>query len=266
MATPREQLADALKQARIDAGYPSQRELARRLTVSRPVVSRAENPAEAVPAPGLIIKWAAVTGASVDDLNDLAKRARNPRSLFIRWADDFEQRATLIRWFEPLLVPGLAQCEGYARALVNWKPFSTDAETKLSTRLGRQSVLERAEFRVLLLGSVLHREIGDASVMCEQIDHLLSLGARTSVQLQIVPDTPDVGGALGGAFSVASQGTHDIAVFTDSTVQSGVYVETDLIERALRVWDGLHANALPWNQTRELLTEAGQTWKQRTTD
>jgi transcriptional regulator with XRE-family HTH domain len=266
LATPREQLADALKQARIDAGYPYQRLLAKRLAVSRPVISRAENPAEVVPAPGLITRWADVTGADVDALNDLAKRARNPRSLFIRWADDYEQRATLIREFAPLLIPGLFQTEDYARALVSWKPFSaSDVEDTLRERLARQSVLDRAELRVLLLGSVLRREVGNAQVMSEQIDHLLNLGARASVTLQIVPDTPDVAGALSGVFAIATQGTHDIAVLADSLVQSTVHIETDLIERACLVFDGLRADALPWQMTREFLTEVGNTWKQQTT-
>ena len=265
MATPREQLANALRQARIDAGYPYQRLLAKRLTVSRPVVSRAENPAEVVPAPGLIIRWAEVTGANVDDLNDLAKRARNPRSLFIRWSDDFEQRATLIRWFEQGLIPGLIQTESYMHAVASWKPFSANVEANLASRLARQSVLDRAELRVLILGSVVHREVGNAQVMSEQIDHLLNLGERPNITVQIVPDTPDVAGALGGAFAIATQGTSDIAVLADSLVQSTVHIETDLIERALRVWDGLHAEAVSWSQTRKFLMEAGSTWKQQAT-
>jgi transcriptional regulator with XRE-family HTH domain len=264
MTTPREQLATALRQARIDAGYPSQRDLAKRLTVSRPVISRAENAAEAVPSPGLIVRWAEVTGADVDTLNDYAKRARSPRSLFVKWAEDFEQRATLIRWFEPLLIPGLIQTENYARSLVSWKPFSLKAEMNLAERLARQSVLDRAELRVLLLGSVLYRKVGEASVMSEQIEHLLSIGARPSVTIQIVPDTPEVAGALGGAFAIATQGTADIAVLADSLVQSSVHTESDLIERAVRVWDGLHVSALPWTQTREVLMEAGKRWKTTT--
>lgn len=265
MATPREQLATALRQARIDAGYPSQRDLAKGLAVSRPVISRAENAAEAVPSPCLVVRWAEVTGADVDTLNDYAKRARSPRSLFVKWAEDFEQRATLIRWFEPLLVPGLIQTENYARALVSWKPFSaSDVDTTLRERLMRQAVLDRAELRVLLLGSVLHREVGDASVMAEQIEHLLSIGSRASVTIQVVPDTPEVAGALGGAFAIATQGTADIATLADSLVQSSVHTDSDLIERACLVFDGLRADALPWRQTREFLMEAGKRWKTTT--
>jgi transcriptional regulator with XRE-family HTH domain len=168
MATPREQLADALRQARVDAGYTSHATLAKRLNVSRPVITRAENTSQPVPSNAIIAAWADATGADQAMLNDYAQRARSPRNWFAHWADDFETRATTIRWFEPLLVPGLLQTESYARAVVSWKPFSADIASNLSERLARQSVVDRAELRVLLLGSVLHREVGDAPVMSEQ--------------------------------------------------------------------------------------------------
>jgi transcriptional regulator with XRE-family HTH domain len=261
MATPREQLAEVLRQARIDAGYGSHAKLAKRLTVSRPVISRAENPRDAVPSPGLITAWAQATNADLVKLNDYAKRARSPRSWFARWAEDFEQRATMLRWFEPLLVPGLLQTESYARAVLSWKPDRGSTEDNLQERLERQSVLDRAELRVVMLGSVLHREVGNCEVMAEQIDHLLAVGDRPSVMLQIVPDTPDVAGALGGAFAIATEGAADVAAFTDSSVKGSVFTDPDLIARAIRVWDGLRADALPWTQTQDLLGKAGEKWK-----
>jgi hypothetical protein len=185
---------------------------------------------------------------------DLAQRARSgPPGWFAKWAD-IEARASLIRWFEPLLVPGLIQVESYARAVLAWKPDSGSAEANLRTRL------DRAELRVVILGSVLNREVGDASVMCEQMDHLLAVGSRPSVMIQIVPDTPAVAGALGGAFAIATKETADVAAYTDSIVKGGVYTDPDLIARAARVFDGLRADALPWTQTQDLLRKAGERW------
>jgi len=37
----------------------------------------------------------------------------------------------MLRWFEPLLVPGLLETESYARAALSWKPFAADAEATL---------------------------------------------------------------------------------------------------------------------------------------
>ena len=87
-------------------------------------------------------------------LTDLAQRARSgPPGWFAKWAD-IEARASLIRWFEPLLVPGLLQVESYARAVLAWKPDSASAEANLKTRQARQTVLGLAELRVVILGSV----------------------------------------------------------------------------------------------------------------
>jgi hypothetical protein len=44
MTTPREQLANVLRQSRIDAGYDPHGALARKLNLSRPVITKAENP------------------------------------------------------------------------------------------------------------------------------------------------------------------------------------------------------------------------------
>jgi transcriptional regulator with XRE-family HTH domain len=261
VSTPREQLADMLRQSRLDAGYHSHGALARRLNVSRPVITRAENASQPVPSSALLAAWAVATGANLDQLNDYAKRARSPRGWFAKWAEDFEARATMIRWFEPLLVPGLVQTEAYARATLAWKPNSADAEANLAGRLARQAVLDRAELRVVILGSVLDREVGDPSVMSEQIDHLLSVGSRPSVMLQILPDTPAVAGALGGAFAISTEGTADVAAYTSSIVHGGVYVDPGVIAKAVRMFDGLRADALPWSQTQDLLREAGERWR-----
>jgi transcriptional regulator with XRE-family HTH domain len=266
MATPREQLAHALRQARLDAGFSSHAKLAKALLVSRPVISRAERIDEPVPSTALIQRWARATNADLATLNDYAERARSPRNWFAKWAADFEQNATLIRWFECLLIPGLLQTPDYARAVLSWKPESANTDANVAIRLERQSVLDRAELRAIILESVLHREVGNAQVMSEQISHLLNLGARPNITLQILPDRPDVVGALGGAFAVATHGAADVAVYSESIVKGSVYTDPELIARAVRVFDAVHADALPWSQTRDLLGQEGARWNDQTTN
>jgi hypothetical protein len=260
MATPREQLAALLRQARLDAGFGSHGELARKLNVSRPVVTRAENPAHPVPSDAVLAAWAGVTGAGLDVITDLAQRARSgPPGWFAKWAD-IEARASVIRWFEPLLIPGLLQTESYAGAVLGWKPDSASVAVNLRNRLARQSALDRAELRVVILESVLYREVGDAETMCEQVQHLLAVGSRPSVILQVVADTSAVAGALGGAFAIAAEGTADVAAYAESNIQGAVYTDPDLIARAVRVFDCLRADALPWTQTQDVLRKAGERW------
>jgi len=75
--TPREQLASLLRQSRLDAGYESHGALAKKLNVSRPVVSKAENPAQPVPSDAVLAAWAGATGVALDTLTDLAQRAKS---------------------------------------------------------------------------------------------------------------------------------------------------------------------------------------------
>jgi transcriptional regulator with XRE-family HTH domain len=234
--------------------------LAKALNMSRPVISRAENEREAVPSDPVIRLIAKATRADLPELLELARRARAPRTYFARWADDYEQRATMLRIFEPLLVPGLFQTESYARALLSWHPLSDGLDDNLRERLTRQTVLDRAEIRVLILGSVLDREIGNASVMAEQVDRLLNIVSRTTITIQIVPDTSDIGGALSAGFMIASEHTTDTACYTDSLVQSGCYTDPAIIERAVNLFDGIRADALPWRASAMHLRTAGEKW------
>jgi len=261
MATPREQLANLLRQARLDAGYESHAALAKRLSVSRPVVSKAENPSSPTPSDTVLAAWAGATGAGLDELTKLAQQARSgPPGWFAGWTDDIEACASVIRWFEPLLIPGLIQTKAYANAVLSWKPESASTEANLKNRLARQSVLDRAELRTVILESVLYREVGDAATMGEQVEHLLSVGGRPTVTLQVLPDISPVAGALGGAFAVASQGAADIATYSESIVEGTVHTDPDLVARAVRLFDWLRAEALPWAQTQDLLRKAGERW------
>lgn len=225
------------------------------------MISRAENATYPPPTDAILAAWAGVTGAPLDELTKLAERVRSG-GWFAKWAEDIEARATMIRWFEPLVVPGLIQTERYAHGVLSWKLDSFNAKTNLRDRLARQSVLQRAELRVVILSSVLDREVGDATVMAEQIEHLRHVGSLPNVMLQVLPDTPATAGGLGGAFAIATEGALDVAAYTDSIVKGGVYTDPDVISRAVRVFDALRTDALPWSQTLDFLEERGTRWTQ----
>src|ERR1700691_726142 len=118
MTTPREQLADLLHKSRIDAGYASHGALARKLNVSRPVVTRAENPAHPVPSDAILAAWAGVTGAGLDVLTELAQRAKSGTPDWFMPYRQAEAEAHTLRCWAPVVIPGLLQCESYARAVL----------------------------------------------------------------------------------------------------------------------------------------------------
>src|ERR1700728_802810 len=105
MATPREQLADVLRKSRVDAGYASHGALARKLNVSRPVITRAENAAHPVPSDAVLAAWAGATGAGLDRLTGLAQRAKSGTpDWFMPWRHA-ESAARILRYWSPIVVP-----------------------------------------------------------------------------------------------------------------------------------------------------------------
>lgn len=63
---------------------------------------------------------------------------------FREWVT-IEQEATALRSFEPLVVPGLLQTEGYARALYGGASqlVGDEMEQQVAARVARQAVLDR---------------------------------------------------------------------------------------------------------------------------
>ncbi len=103
----------------------------------------------------------------------------------------YEAEAVALWTFEHSLVPGLLQTEAYARAVLERHPHVTAEQVteRVAARLARQA-LDRDEpplFWVLLDESVLHREIGGAKIMCDQLSQLADMARRPTVTVQVVP-------------------------------------------------------------------------------
>ena len=150
-----------LKRSRLEAGLESHGALAKRLNVSRPVVSKAENPAQPVPSDALLAAWAGATGVGLDQLADLAQRCKSGTPDWFMPYRQAEAEAKTIRCWAPMVVPGLAQCESYARAVLSAEPYSPDRLAELvAARIERQQVLSRAHLVAVLDSGVLKRCVG----------------------------------------------------------------------------------------------------------
>src|SRR5699024_9799274 len=114
------------------------------------------------------------------------------------WLDDLiglEQAASRIQAYELVFITGLLQTRDYARAIArDGNPSATDdqVEQRVALRMRRQQLLQRPDapkLWVIMDESVLHRPVGGATVMREQIEHLLAVTADLpNISLQIVPN------------------------------------------------------------------------------
>ncbi len=88
------------------------------------------------------------------------------------------------------------QPEAYARAVFTRQlpPFTDEQiDRKVAARLERQTLLtERPNtaFTFIIEQAVLERRVGGAAVTRTVIDHLLNVGRRTNVEIQIMPPAP----------------------------------------------------------------------------
>jgi hypothetical protein len=100
-----------------------------------------------------------------------------------------EREATVIRWFEPLLVPGLLQAEDYARTVLRdvcgYDPAT--AERKLALRMARQELLDRVRLDVVIDQVAIDRIGPPPWPSRRPYDHLRD-AVRPNVTVTVVDD------------------------------------------------------------------------------
>ncbi|MET8627233.1 DUF5753 domain-containing protein [Kitasatospora sp. NPDC004669] len=93
--------------------------------------------------------------------------------------------------YETFFIPGLLQTEGYIRrTFLNSKtPLSpAQIEDAISFRLARQQILDGpAEFRFVIHEAALLMSFADRTAMQDQLAHLLDVGEKPNVTIQIFP-------------------------------------------------------------------------------
>jgi transcriptional regulator with XRE-family HTH domain len=102
------------------------------------------------------------------------------------WFQDWlisEREAKKLRWFEPMLVPGLLQTEAYARAifLARFGMTADEVDENVAARLKRHEILARDQpttLWVIVDEAVLRRPVGGPKVMREQVNHLIDVAQR----------------------------------------------------------------------------------------
>ena len=182
-------------------------------------------------------------------------------SWFAEWVEA-ERRAASLCWWEPLLVPGLVQTADYARALFEaWRQADGDELEQLVTgRMDRQSIFDRPDppsLWVIVDEGVLHRRIGSAKIMHDQLTHLADVADRPNVTVQVVPG--EVGAHVGllGGFAIASVDGESI-VYMESPDQGQTTQTPSVVAKVSATFDTLRAEALPRVTSRDLIKRVAE--------
>jgi DNA-binding XRE family transcriptional regulator len=174
--------------------------------------------------------------------------------------------AKRIRWYEPLLVPGLLQTEDYARAMGRTVFGATDemVEEWVAGRLRQQEILRRAHppaFWMIVEERVLLRPVGGPNVMAEQVQHLIEAAAQPNIVIEVIRST--VGGHMGlpgGGFAIADFQDEPSLGYQEGTVR-GYQVRDQIdVEGMDLTWDTLRHETEPRASSLAAMKEAAKSW------
>ncbi|WP_130797442.1 helix-turn-helix domain-containing protein [Streptomyces otsuchiensis] len=166
-----------------------------------------------------------------------------------------EQAATMIRAYHPILVPGLVQTEGYARAIFQGRR-PPNLEDLVTARMERQRILSREEpprLWMILEEAVLRRGIAEPSVMAAQFEQLRGIATNPHHVVQFIPSTTPSYPAVGYPYSVLSFDEGADVVHADGFPAGHVIAESDAVGTAQRAYDLLKATALPPDESVALI-------------
>jgi transcriptional regulator with XRE-family HTH domain len=206
----RQELADQLRELRLDAGL-SARELGNRAGWGgHSKVSRIEH-GRTVPTQDDIAAWC----TACDAPGRIADLVAATRALDTMWTDyrrlhrsglraaqesvvPLWERTRRFRIYSPWLIPGPVQTPAYVRALLTATRARQgiqpdDIEDAVAARMAKQHVVHEGDhrFAILLEENVLRHRIGGAHVLADALEHLLMVMSAPSIALGIIPSTVD---------------------------------------------------------------------------
>jgi transcriptional regulator with XRE-family HTH domain len=121
-----------------------------------------------------------------------------------------EAEAESVRWFAPIIVPGLLQTEDYARGIIRSALLIAppgEVERRVQVRMNRQRVLAQDDplrLNVIVDEAALLRPFGSPEVMRNQLRHLVEVAELPNVDLQVLPLAAGAHPATSGEFIILS--------------------------------------------------------------
>jgi len=266
---PRVQLGELLRLAR-DVENKTQQDVAEIIGLERSTVAKGET-GKQVPSARVLKVWLdglEVTGlarTAIERMHRLARlMERDPSDVRVEPFYATEARAHTVRYWAPIILPGIIQTPAYATALFAAMRFDAAKVTeKLEVRMGRQSILERADppdITIVLWQPVLHHQIGTREVMRDQLARLVDLSDLPTVTIHVLPSLHGANPGLGGAIQLASTDDAPELLLSDSLVEDQLSNDPAVVRRASSTFNSVRADALNRAGSRDVLVEAMETW------
>ncbi|GAA3376837.1 helix-turn-helix transcriptional regulator [Streptomyces sannanensis] len=197
---------------------------------------------------------------SGEHLQRLCRLARKSKVAdYFADAAELEQQAKTISEYAPVLVPGLLQTEGYARAITRTTlPLAPQEEVEghVHTRMERQRILDVSTPPMLwavLHEAVLRVPLGGPDVIGGQLLHLAVLGREHRVMVQVLPFAASAHALIQEAFRLMTFDEAPIVVYAEGAHTGQLIEDPGLVERFQKSYDLVRAAALSPMASLDLL-------------
>ena len=167
-----------------------------------------------------------------------------------------EEVSSVIRTYQPQLVPGLLQTREVARSIIQLGHSSAsakDIERRVALRMTRREVLTKpaAPHLWAVIEEALLWRLNDRSIIRGQVQHLIELAQFPHVTIQIVPIHSSAHPAVGGPFSILRFSDPDLPdIIYLEQLSSAVYLDKkEDIQRYRAIMDRLCVQAKSPSET-----------------
>ncbi|MFJ2903012.1 Scr1 family TA system antitoxin-like transcriptional regulator [Streptomyces sp. NPDC087212] len=175
---------------------------------------------------------------------------------------DLEEKATVVRMFHPLLLPGLVQTPEYATALLKTgRPENLD--DLVTARIERQRILTReqpARLWLVLNERVLRNVVGNEEVMRGQLARLRDIAETPTHRVQLVRDDGRQHGPMASPFGLLSFKEGSDVVHVDGFPRGYALAEPNDVLEAQDAYDLLKAMAASPDESAELINSILKDW------
>ncbi len=199
----------------------------------------------------------------------LARRANEPgwwhhySDILASWFEMYlglEQASSVIRTYEPQLVPGLLQTEQVGRAIIklgNPDLCDADIDRRVALRMKRQQVLTQPDAPNLwgVIDEAALWRLDGREAMRDQIQHLIEMAELPNLTLQVMPFYSGAHAAVGGPFSILRFSEPDLPdiVYLEQLTSALYLDKSEDVQHYLVVMDRLCVQAKSPSETIRFL-------------
>lgn len=184
---------------------------------------------------------------------------------------ELESYASYLRFFHPLVMPGLLQTADYARAVYRaHAPNDPDSsiDMRVEMRMQRRTRLMqrrwKAKFEYILHENVLHTVVGSPRIMAAQCRYIADISTQENVGVRVVPFAAGLptGDVIPPFILLDFPDTEPSVVHSEGAIGSMTFEDADDVDRFRSLYDKLRAATLDETWSRDRIRKIARRFEQ----